>query len=141
MSDIGKAAGNTVQGIKKLAHGAAHSTKRLGRIAHLNLNIADEKKNIKHLYTDIGRLYYEAHRDDPEGFFVQLFQQLDASMENLEAMEAELGGLKAGSAPVETAAEEPAAAGGDAVPETDTDDEAADAGEADGIEVEIIEEE
>lgn len=105
MSDIGKnagkAAGNAVGSIRKLARTAARSTRRLGRITQLNLSIADEKKNIRHLYTDIGRLYYEAHKDDPEGFFVQLFQQLDASMDALNALETELGTLKAEKAPDE----------------------------------------
>lgn len=97
--NAGKAAGNAARGVRDLARSAAKSTKRLGRIAKLNLSITDEKNNIKHLYTDIGRLYYEAHRDDPEGFFVQLFQQVDSSMEALEAMQAELETLKAEKKP------------------------------------------
>ena len=98
MSELGKnagrAAGNAAAGIVRLARSAAQNTKRLTRIAQLNVSIADEKKNVRHLYTEIGSLYYEAHRDDPEGFFVQLFQQLDASMEALGTMETELQALK-----------------------------------------------
>ncbi len=98
MSDLGKnagkAAGNAAAGLARLARSAAQNTKRLARIAQLDLSIADEKKTVKRLYTEIGSLYYEAHRDDPEGFFVQLFQQLDASMEALEAMENERRNLR-----------------------------------------------
>lgn len=92
--NAGKAAGNAARGVAAFARSAARSARRTGRAAKLRIDIASEKDNIKRLYTEIGRLYYEAHRDDPEGFFVQPFQQLDASMEALEAMEAELASLK-----------------------------------------------
>ena len=86
-------------GLKKIARSTVSGTKRIARIAKLNLGISDEKKNITRLYTEIGRLYYEAHQDDPEGFFVQLFQQVDSSMEAVAAMQDELTSLKAEAKP------------------------------------------
>ena len=85
---------NNGAGLKRFARNTVSSTKRLARIAKLNLSIADEKKNISKLYREIGRLYYEAHQDDPEGFFVELFQQVDSSMTAVASMEEELVNLK-----------------------------------------------
>ena len=96
---------NAAAGFKRFARNTAKGTKRIARIARLNLSIADEKKNINHLYTEIGKLYYEAHKDDPEGFFVQLFQQIDASMETVDSMQTELLNLKAETRPDDTASE------------------------------------
>lgn len=93
--NAGRAAGSAARGAAKLARAAVRSTKRAGRAAKLKVDIAAEKDTIKRLHTDIGRLYYEAHRDDPEGFFVQLFQQVEASEEAIEAMQAELDVIRA----------------------------------------------
>ena len=95
-------------GAKKLARNAAEGAKRVARITKLKLMIADEKKNIDKLYTAVGRLYYDAHRDDPEGFFVSHFQRLDAAMEAISVMEAELEGLKADAASESAEDETPA---------------------------------
>ena len=119
-------------GLKKIARSTVSGTKRIARIAKLNLNISDEKKNISRLYTEIGRLYYEAHQDDPEGFFVKLFQQIDSSMEAVASMQDELKSLKA-----ET---KPDADEGDITVEIEAEPEqAAGAEDEAGIEVEITE--
>ena len=97
-----------MNGVERIARSAIQATGRAGRIAKLNLSLSEEKRKIEHLYTDLGRLYYEAHRDDPEGFFVQMFQQLDAATGKIETIKAELEAVKneksaapEGSAPTE----------------------------------------
>ena len=98
MPDFKKRAGalaNAAAGrAKTLASFAAKKTKNVSRIAKLNVDIAGERDIIKRNYSEIGKLYYETHREDPESFFVQLCQEIDLSYESIAGMEAEIVRLK-----------------------------------------------
>ena len=80
---------------KSLASSMAKKTKNVSHIAKLNVDIAAKRDTIKLAYTEIGKLYYETHREDPEGFFVQLCQEIDAAMSSIRDMETEIAALKA----------------------------------------------
>ena len=80
---------------KTIAVFAARKTKNVSRIAKLNVDIAAERDSIKRTYNEIGKLYYETHREAPEAFFVQLCQEIDLSLEHIAAMETEIVHLKA----------------------------------------------
>lgn len=90
----GKLAGKAAGKARTFASFAASKTKSVSRIAKLNVDIATERDSIKRVYREIGKLYYETHRDDPEGFFVQLCQEIDVSMEAIARMESEIVHLK-----------------------------------------------
>ena len=79
---------------KGIASLAARKTKNVSRIAKLNVDIAAERDTIKRNYLEIGKLYYETHREDPEGFFLQLCQEIDVSRETIARMENEILRLK-----------------------------------------------
>lgn len=99
MPNFRKTAGNiasfTAGKAKSLAVFAARKTKNVSRIAKLNVDIAAERDGIKRTYNEIGKLYYETHREAPEAFFVQLCQEIDLSFEHISAMETEIVRLKA----------------------------------------------
>ena len=99
MPNFRKTAGNiasfTAGKAKSLAVFAARKTKNVSRIAKLNVDIAAERDGIKRTYNEIGKLYYETHREAPEAFFVQLCQEIDLSLEHISAMETEIVRLKA----------------------------------------------
>ena len=99
MADFRKTAGNIASfaagKAKTAAIFAARKTKNVSRIAKLNVEIAAERDSIKRTYNEIGKLYYETHRDAPEAFFVQLCQEIDLSFESIAAMETEIVQLKA----------------------------------------------
>jgi hypothetical protein len=117
---------------KGLAVYAAAKTKQLSRVAKLNVDIASQKETIKSAYAEIGRLYYEAHKEAPEGFFLQLCQEIDTAQEAIDAMEAEIAQLKQEAAQKAQRASQPA---------QDADfASVVDAAEAD-IQVEIVDEE
>ncbi len=80
---------------KDLASATAEQTKRLSRIAKLNLEISTERDNVKKSYIEIGKLYYETHKDAPEGFFAQLCEEVTACNALIDEKEAELESLKA----------------------------------------------
>lgn len=79
---------------RDLAAFAADKAKKASRAAKLKLEISAEKENIETAYAEIGKLYYEAHKDAPEGFFLQLCEEISAAKAAIEAKEAELADLK-----------------------------------------------
>ena len=79
---------------KDIAGFAADKARKAGRIAKLKLEIGAEKENVEKAYAEIGKLYYEAHKDAPEGFFLQLCEEISAALAAVEAKEAELADLK-----------------------------------------------
>ncbi len=80
---------------KEIASATAEQTKRLGRIAKLNIEISNEKDNVKKSYIEIGKLYYETHKDAPEGFFTQLCEEVSSCNAIIAQKEAELDELRA----------------------------------------------
>lgn len=92
---VGIFASRAADKAKTLADAAAKKTKQVSRIAKLNVDISGQRDAIKRLYTEIGKLYYETHKDDPESYFVQLCRQVDEAMAAIAAMEDEITKLKA----------------------------------------------
>lgn len=79
---------------KDVAYRAADKAKTMSRIAKLSLEINGEKDSIKKAYVEIGKLYYETHKDDPDGFFVQLCDEITMAMKSISEKEAEIADLK-----------------------------------------------
>jgi hypothetical protein len=79
---------------KDIAEKAADKAKQAARIAKLSVEIGNEKENMKKAYIEIGKLYYETHKDDTEGFFVQLCDEITLSQNSIAAKEAEIAELK-----------------------------------------------
>ena len=101
LSSIGKAA-DAGKGIaskaadagKGIASKAADKAKSSARIAKLTVEIANEKENMKKAYIEIGKLYYDTHKDDPEGFFIQLCDEVGIALKSIADKEAEIEELK-----------------------------------------------
>jgi len=90
LSSIGKAA----DAGKDIANKAADKAKSGARIAKLSMEIAGEKENMKKAYIEIGKLYYDTHKDDPEGFFIQLCEEVGLAQKNIADKESEIESLK-----------------------------------------------
>lgn len=80
---------------RDIAGNVADKAKDVSRIAKLNFEISSEKETIKKAYIAIGKLYYETYRDNPDGFFVQLCDEIDMANESIKAKEEEIAKLKA----------------------------------------------
>lgn len=106
--------GNLVDKVKEAAssgtvrsvyeQGAARA-KVYGRIAKLGLELNGEHEELKRVYTEIGKLYFDQAKDAPEGCFAPLFAQAKELLSGMEAKEAEIEALKAS---VESDTETPA---------------------------------
>ena len=88
--------GTAVDAGKDLAGKAADKAKAGARIAKLNMEISTEKENLRKTYIEIGKLYYDTHKDDPEGFFIQLCDEVALSEKNIADKQAEIDELKVG---------------------------------------------
>jgi len=89
--DFADKAGDSV---KDLANKAADKAKAGGRIAKLTMEISTEKETMKKAYLEIGRLYYDTHKDAPDGFFIQLCEEIGAAEQKIAEKEAEIAALK-----------------------------------------------
>ena len=82
--------------VRELYEQGTDKVKAYGRIAKLNIELNGHNEELKRMYTEIGKQYYEQAKACPEGFFASLFAQVDALREEVNAKEAEIAALKEG---------------------------------------------
>ena len=124
--------------IKDIYEHGANRAKSYGQMAKLSLEINGDSEELKRVYAEIGRLYYDQAKDAPVGFFAPLFEQAAALIESINGKQAQIQAMKdefaAETAPAETAPAEDA----DIESVVDaTEDDGTAAGDEDGIEIEI----
>ena len=83
-------------GVTEVYQKGASRTKAYSRIARLTLDTNSQAEELRKVYTEIGRLYFEQARENPQGVFVPLFAQAGRLMDDLKARETELEALKSG---------------------------------------------
>ena len=81
--------------VRDIYENGASRAKSYGRIAKLALELNGENEELKRVYTEIGRLYYEQAKDAPEGFFAPLFAQAEEICGRIAAKDDEINSLKA----------------------------------------------
>ena len=84
-------------GVKDACEQGASRVKSYGRIARLSLEMNGDYEELKRIYTEIGKLFYEQHREQPEGCFAPLFAQIETISARIERREAEIAAMKAES--------------------------------------------
>ncbi len=94
MAKVGQIASKAAEKTKDIAAVAATKTKQVSRIAKLNMDISSQKDVVKKAYADLGKLYYEAHHDAPEGDLAPVCQQIDMALASVASMEAEIARIK-----------------------------------------------
>lgn len=92
---LGTVAGKT----RTLAEKAADKAKDVTRLAKLSLELNSEKDTIQKAYAEIGKLYYETHKNAPDSFFVQLCDEITLASENVARLQIEIDDLKSGIDP------------------------------------------
>lgn len=68
--------------------------KAYGRITKLTLEMNGQNEELKRIYAEIGKLYFEQAKDAPEGFFAPLFAQAEEISVAIDAKQAEIDELK-----------------------------------------------
>ena len=82
----------TVRGIYEQG---AERAKAYGTIAKLTLEVNGDAEELKRVYTEIGKLYFEQNRENPEGFFTSLFSQVEEFNARIHEKEDTINELKA----------------------------------------------
>ena len=88
--------GGSVRGVYEAG---ADRAKAYARIAKLSLELNGEREELKRVYTEIGKLYYDQAKAAPEGFFAGLFSQVDEINARIQAKTDEIDAIKADVAP------------------------------------------
>ncbi len=83
-------------GVKEVYQQGADRAKTYSRIARLTLSMNSQTDELKKVYTEIGKLYFEQYRDRPEGVFASLFAQAETLMNDVRDKEREVRELKDG---------------------------------------------
>jgi len=98
-SKVKEVAENT--NVRDIYDRGANRAKAYARIAKLSLELNGENEELKKVYAEIGKLYFEQAKDAPEGFFAPLFAQAEEIYSIISSKEDEINALRA-----EMAAEE-----------------------------------
>ena len=72
----------------------ADRARAFGQITKLTLALNGEHEELKRVYAEIGRLYFEQAKAAPEGFFVPLFEQAEKLTDSIKDKQAEINRLK-----------------------------------------------
>ncbi len=92
----------TVKGIYEQGSSKAKS---MGQIAKLSVELVGDKDELKKLYTEIGRLYFE-ETAEPDAFFAPLFEQTREVYQRIKDKEELIEALKTSDAECEGCEEE-----------------------------------
>ena len=82
-------------GIKDVYSQGLERTKGYGSIAKLTFEINGQTEELKRVYQEIGKLYYEEHKDAPEGFYAALFSNVDALSASIRAKQEDINSVRA----------------------------------------------
>ena len=77
-----------------LADTAADTAKSGHQIAKLFLEKKKEESAMETAYSQLGKLYYDLHKDDAEGMFAELCADVEIAKGNIEAIDDEIAELK-----------------------------------------------
>lgn len=87
-------AGNIADKSAQLAKTLADKTVVLGKITKLKTEITMEKDSIRKTFTELGKKYYETHRDAPEPEMVQACGDVTGSLAVIKLKRQEIETLK-----------------------------------------------
>ena len=69
--------------------------KNVARVAKLTVATSRESEELRKVYTEIGKLFFEANRSAPPQHYTGLFAQAEELIASLRGKEEELGAMKA----------------------------------------------
>lgn len=77
-------------GVKDAYVQGAERMKAYGDLAKLTMSLNGDSSELRRVYAEIGRLYFEENRMNPEGFYAPLFSQAEELSEKIRAAQAEI---------------------------------------------------
>ena len=80
--------------VRNIYEQGASRAKSYSSIAKLTLEMNGESEELRRVYTEIGKLYFEQAKDAPEGFFISLFSQAEEISRRIAEKEAKIEEMK-----------------------------------------------
>lgn len=80
--------------VREIYDSGMSRAKTYGRMAKLALEVNGESEELKKVYTEIGKLCYEMNKDEPEGYFIPLFDRVKEITASILAKEEEVQAMK-----------------------------------------------
>lgn len=77
-----------------LADAAADTAKSGHQIAKLVMEKRKEESTVQSAYEQLGKLYYDLRKDDAEGVFADLCNEIESALNNIQDIESEIAALK-----------------------------------------------
>lgn len=77
-----------------LADTAADTAKSGHQIAKLVMEKRKEETAVQNAYNQLGKLYYDLHKEDAEGVFADLCNEIGSALDNIQDIEEEIAALK-----------------------------------------------
>lgn len=74
--------------------GVAQQTKNLADVTKLNNAISAEEKRVLQICTDIGRMYYDRHKDAPDDEFAEQVAAITASLDQVRQWQEQIKQIK-----------------------------------------------
>lgn len=74
---------------------AADKAVEYAKVTKLNAEIVSEKDKMRKAYQEIGKIYYDLHKDAPEAEFASAIEALEAAKAAIKAKRTEIEALKA----------------------------------------------
>ena len=81
-------------GVRGVYQQGASRAKSYGRIAKLTLERNSQAEELRKVFTEIGKLYFDQTRLTPEGFFTPLFAQAESLIAGMEEKESEIAQIR-----------------------------------------------
>ena len=79
----------------ELARSAAEKTKLVARISKLNADVISEKDALRRAYLDLGKLYYEKFKDEPDDVLADNCRRIASSLAVISQCRDEIDQCKA----------------------------------------------
>lgn len=82
---------------KKISSGSQEAiakAKDFADVAKLNSNISDEERRINANFTEIGKMYFESHKDDFDEMFADQFTSIKECQEKIKDLQRQITAIK-----------------------------------------------
>ena len=68
--------------------------KEISEVSSLNSQIRNQEKTIERCYNEIGKLYYEAHKDDTSDAFLEQIERITKAKQEVERLKKDVENIK-----------------------------------------------
>ena len=74
--------------------GFLDKAKEISEVSSLNSQIRNQEKTIERCYNEIGKLYYEAHKDDTSDAFLEQIERITKAKQEVERLKKDVENVK-----------------------------------------------